>query len=96
MEVGYEEKFDQLVLLFKDDYTYDYSIEVDSGFIVDIDKKGQIAGVEIIDCSKLINRNKDYILNAKINGFLEVYDFSYKIIIDFNNGDCQITKRLLK
>lgn len=96
MEVGYEEKFDQLVLLFKDDYEYEVSIEVETGFIVDIDKKGQIAGVEILDCSDRINKDKNYILNAKISGFIEVYEFSYKIIIDFNDGDCVIEKRLLK
>ena len=96
MEVGYEEKFDQLVLLFKDDYEYEASIEVEPGFIVDIDKKGQIAGVEILDCSDRISKDKNYILSAKIGGFIEVYEFSYKIIIDFNDGDCVIEKRLLK
>lgn len=96
MEIGYEEKYDILVLLFKDDYEYKTSIEVDSGFIVDIDKNNQIVGVEIIGCSDKIDKDKKYILNANIKGFIEVYEFSYKIIIDFNDGDCIIEKRLLK
>ena len=61
-----------------------------------MDKKNHIVAIEIIDCSKKINRNKNYIENAKIDAFIEVYEFSYKIIIDFNDGESQISKRLLK
>lgn len=96
MEVGYEEKFDQLAIILQDDYDYNKSIEVESGFIIDLDKKNHIVAIEIIDCSKKINRNKNYIKNAKIDAFIEVYDFSYKIVVDFNNGESQISKRLLK
>lgn len=96
MEVGYEEKFDQLAIILQDDYDYNKSIEVEPGFIIDLDKKNHVVAIEIIDCSKKINQNKNYIKNAKIDAFIEVYEFSYKIIIDFNNGESQINKRLVK
>ena len=96
MEVGYEEKFDQLAIILQDDYDYNKSIEVESGFIIDLDKKNRIVAIEIIDCSKKINQNKNYIKKAKIDAFIEVYDFSYKIVVDFNNGESQFSKKLLK
>lgn len=96
MEVGYEEKFDQLAIILQDDYDYDRSIEVEPGFIIDLDKKNHIVAIEIIDCSMQINKDSQYIKDAKINAFIEVYEYSYKIIVDFNDGDCTIEKRLLK
>lgn len=96
MEVGYEEKFDQLAIILQDDYDYDRSVEIEPGFIIDLDKKNHIVAVEIINCSEKINQDKNYIKKAKVNAFIEVYEFSYKIIIDFNNGENQISKRILK
>ena len=87
---------DEMKVILQDDYDYDRSIEVESGFIIDLDKKNHIVAIEIIDCSKKIGQNKNYVKKSKINAFIEIYEFSYKIIIDFNNGENQITKRLLK
>ena len=96
MEVGYEEKFDDLVIMLSDDYEYDRSIEIEAGFIVDVDKKGKLCAIEIVGCSKRINKSKKYIKNAKIEAFVEIYDFSYMITIDFNNGEAKISQRVLK
>lgn len=96
MEVGYEERYDQLAIILKDDYEYKTSVEVDSNFIIDLDKKNHIVAIEIIDCSIQINKDHEYVKNAKVEVFIEVYEYSYKIIVDFNNGDCFLKKTLLK
>lgn len=96
MEIGYEEKFDQLAIILKDDYEYKTSIEVDSNFIIDIDKKNHIVAIEIIDCSLQINKDKKYVKESKIDAFIEFYEYFYKIIVEFNDGECKIEKNLLK
>lgn len=96
MEVGYEEKFDDLVILLDKNYKYDRSVEVEAGYIIDIDKKDKLVAIEILDCSKRINRSKKYVKNADIKTFVESYDFSYKIIVSFNDGEEEISQRVLK
>lgn len=96
MEIGYEEKNDQFAAILHDDYEYSHSIEISNGFIVDIDKKNRLVAIEILDCSKKINKSIDYVKNAEINVFVEAYEFSYKIIVDFNNGDAEITEQVFK
>ena len=93
--IGYEEKFDQLALILKDDYEYGTSVEVDAGFIVDLDKKGNICAIEIIGCAEQLDVSKDYVRNADIEVFAEEFEYSYKLTVEFN-GKKKITKRLLK
>lgn len=96
MEIGYEAEYDQLGIILYDDYEYDHSVEIEAGYIIDVDKKDRLVAIEVIGCSEMINENKDYVKSANINVFVEVYDYSYKIIIDFNNGEHEIVKRVLK
>lgn len=51
----YDADFDIIDLRIPEDYQYDYSIEVDALFILDIDKDKRIVGFEIIDASKYFN-----------------------------------------
>lgn len=48
----YDADFDIIDLRIPEDYQYDYSIEADTLFILDIDKDKRIVGFEIIDASK--------------------------------------------
>lgn len=96
MEIGYEKKMDDLVIILIDDYEYDTSIEVIPGFIIDLDKKGRLVAIEILDCSKRIDKSKDYVKRAKKDVFVEKYEFSYKIIISFNDGEKEIVQKILK
>lgn len=96
MEIGYEPKYDQLGIILYDDYEYDNSVEIEAGYIVDLDKNNKIVAIEILDCSQRIEESKKYIENAKIEVFVEIYDFSYKIIVSFNDGEKEIIKRVLK
>lgn len=96
MKIGYEESIDDLAIILQDDYKYDTSIEVDTGFIIDVDKNGTMCAIEILDCSKRIGKTKDYVKKAKIEAFVEVYDFSYKIVVSFNDGEAEIEQRVLK
>lgn len=96
VEIGYQKNIDDLAIILDPDYTYDSSIEVDAGFIVDIDKTGKLVAIEVVDCSKQIDASRDYVESAKKEVFVEVYEFSYKIIISFNDGEKEIIKRVLK
>lgn len=96
MEIGYEKQFDDLAIIVGDDYKYDHSIEVDAGFIVDVDENNEIVAIEVIDCSKKINKAKEYIQNAEINVSIKSYKYSYEITIDFNNGKEKIVRQVLK
>ena len=96
MEIGYQEDIDDLAIILKDDYQYDSSVEIDPGFIVDVDKQGKLVAIEIVGCSERLNRSKKYVREAKKEVFVEVYDFSYKIIISFNDGEEEIVQRVLK
>lgn len=96
MEIGYQKDIDDLAIILTPDYEYDRSVEIDAGFIVDIDKKGKLVAIEVIDCSNQIDASLDYVEKAKKDVYVEVYEFSYKIIISFNDGEKEIVKRVLK
>lgn len=96
MEIGYERRLDVLGIILDSDYDYDTSVEVEPGFIIDLDTSGKLVAIEVIDCSKKIGSTKKYVDEANIKVFVEFYEFSYKIIIDFNDGENEIVKRVLK
>lgn len=96
MEIGYEKKFDDLVFILKKDYKFGNSIEVDEGFIIDVDTNNKLVAIEIVNCSDQIGSTKDYVERAKKDVFVEKYEFSYKIIVSFNDGEKEIVKRVLK
>lgn len=96
MEIGYEKKLDDLVFLIKENGKIDNTIEVDTGFIIDVDKKNKLVAIEIVECSKQLGVSKDYVEKAKKEVFVETYEFSYKIIVSFNDGEKEIQKRILK
>lgn len=96
MEIGYEKKLDDLVFLIKENGKIDNTIEVDTGFIIDVDKKNKLVAIEIVECSKQLGVSKDYVEKAKKEVFFETYEFSYKIIVSFNDGEKEIQKRILK
>lgn len=96
MEIGYEESIDDLGIILTENYEYDTSVEIEPGYIIDLDKKNRLVAIEILDCSKRIKESKAYVKNAEIKVFVEVYEYSYKIVIDFNNGEHEIVRRVLK
>lgn len=97
MEIGYEEKYDILGILVPENYyQVDKTIEVKKGFLIDVDKNGKIVQIEIHDVSKTINKDKKYIKNANINVYVEAYEFSYLIIVDFNEGEHKIEQQIFR
>jgi len=96
MEIGYQEDIDDLAIILTPKYKYDHSVEIDAGFIIDVDKNDKIVAIEVVGCSKQLGVSKKYVKKAKKEVFVEIYDFSYKIIISFNDGEYEITKRVLK
>lgn len=96
MEIGYQEDIDDLAIILTPDYEYKESVEVDMGFIIDLDKNDKIVAIEIIDCSRQIGKSKEYVKKAKKEVFVEIYEFSYRLIVSFNDGEEEIIKRVLK
>ena len=96
MEIGYEKKLDDLAIILEPNYNYKESIEVDKNFIIDVDTNNKLVAIEVINCSKQVGVTPDYIEKAKKEVFVEIYEFSYKIIISFNDGEYELTKRVLK
>lgn len=96
MEIGYEESVDDLVIMFESDYKYKNSVEISPGYIVDLDVNDKIVAIEIIGVSEELNVDKEYIKKAKIDAYMEMYEYSYKIVIDFNDGDRKINRRILR
>lgn len=96
MEIGYEKKLDVLGIMLESDYEYEVSIEIEAGFIIDLDKNNKLVAIEIVGCSEKINETPEYIEKADIKVFVDIYEFSYRIIISFNNGEKEIVRRVLK
>lgn len=61
----YDDRFDIIDLKITDDYEYDYSIEVDSLFIIDISKDKRIVAFEIIDASRYFNVDKKFFYQSE-------------------------------
>ena len=72
------------------------TVEVAPGFIIDLDKKDKIVAIEIVGCADQLDVSKEYVEKAKKEVFVETYEFSYKIIISFNDGEKEIKQRVLK
>lgn len=97
LEIGYEKKYDILgILIPEKDYKIEDTIEVEAGFLIDVDKKGKIVQIEIHNVCDRINESKKYIEDANIEVYVDVYDFSYLITVDFNDGEKQIKQRILR
>lgn len=97
MEFGYEEKYDILgIIIPEGKYKVDSTVEVDEGFIIDLDKNNKIVQIEIHSVRDRLDVSSEYIMNSDIDVFVEPYDFSYMILVVFNGGEHEIKKRVLK
>lgn len=96
MEIGYEKKLDDLVFLLDEKGKIEHTVEVEPGFIIDLNKKNKLVAIEIVGCAEQLDVSKEYVEKAKKEVFIETYEYSYKIIISFNNGEKEIQKRVLK
>ena len=95
MEWGYEERFDILVIMLKEKYDFERSVEVMPNFIVDIAKGGEVVAIEIIDWAKQFHIPKPRVNQMKITPNIE---YDEKIIISrrgqlpFHNGKSGVTR----
>ena len=97
LEIGYEKEYDILgILIPEEDYKIENTVEIDAGFLIDVDKKGRIVQIEIHNICNRINENKKYIKNANIDVYVEAYEFSYLIIVDFNEGEHKIEQKIFR
>lgn len=97
LKIGYEKKYDILGIIIPDKkYKIERTVEVEEGFLLDIDKKDKIVQLELHNVRNRLNVSSDYIKKAKIDVFIEVYDFSYVIIISFNEGEKEFKRRVLR
>lgn len=97
MEVGYEEKYDILGIIIPNaKYTVERTVEVDGGFLLDVDKNDNVVQIEIHNICNRIDVSPDYIKRAKVDVYIEPYEFTYVIIISFNDGEKEIKRRILR
>ena len=54
MKIEYDQQADALYIQIRDDYAED-NIDIEEGVTVDLDKKGHIIGIEILDVSKRLS-----------------------------------------
>ena len=62
----YSKLYDILFLSSKREYQYDYSIEVDNAFVIDIDTNGLVVAVEIQFASEVLGLSRN-----KLNGNID-------------------------
>ncbi|PIN90134.1 DUF2283 domain-containing protein [Candidatus Pacearchaeota archaeon CG10_big_fil_rev_8_21_14_0_10_32_14] len=55
MKINFDKKHDIMRIKFQDS-GYDKSREVDDGIVIDIDKKGKIIAIEILDVSQKMSK----------------------------------------
>ena len=68
IESIYDRHFDVLGIRVVDDYTYNRSIELQEGIILDFDENNVPVALEILDASKLLKLpNKHYLTNITIS-----------------------------
>lgn len=97
LQIGYEKKYDILgIIIPKKKYKVEKTVEIDAGFLIDVDKEGKIVQIEIHNICNRINEDKKYIQEAKIQVYVDSYEYSYLITIDFNEGEHKIEQRILK
>lgn len=96
MQIGYEKKYDILVIMLEDDYDFGRTTEIEAGFLIDLDKTGKLVAIEIHHCSNRINSLRKYVEDATVDVNIEELDYSYIIEIKFNEGEKIIKKRIFK
>ena len=83
MEIGYEEKFDVLGIILKDNYKFKQTLEVEPLFVVDIDKNNKIVAMEIIDIARRFGVTTQHIKSADIKPFVLYKEGLCEVGVDF-------------
>lgn len=83
MDIGYEEKFDVLGIVLKDDYEYDHSIEVKPLFIADIDTNNEIVALELVDVARGFGVTSQHIKTADIKPYVKCGEFGCRVGVKF-------------
>ena len=96
IECGYEENFDLLGVLFKDPYTLKKSIEIGKDYIVDIDKKDEMASLQVVNFSEKVKLSKKTISESKIDVDLDVGEFLGVIYIRVTTKDGETEELQIK
>ena len=64
MKSWYDKEVDILAVRINEG-TYWKSVELDNGAVIDIDKEGNILGIEVLKASKVFSKAKEVIKKAK-------------------------------
>lgn len=82
-EWGYEEKYDLLGIMMKEYSPKDYarSVELKSGFIIDVLKDNTIGAIEILDWSRSCGIRPHQVKNMNISVDIEIREYSVKITV---------------
>ena len=81
MEYGYEEKYDLLGIIVKDEFEFAHSLELKSGFIVDIDKDNEICQIQVLGWAQRFQIPKPQVRIMEIEPIIEYGDFCCKVTV---------------
>ena len=93
---SYDYDLDVAVITVDEDYKYKESIRLDFGVYLDIDINNKPVSLEIVDISKILDVNKDKLINPKIimsilikSGLIQV-----SVLFNLNNIEEEYTKNI--
>ena len=83
IESIYDHHFDVLGIRVVDDYTYNRSIELQEGIILDFDENNVPVALEILDASKLLKLpKKHYLTDRSISMHIEVSEELITVLLN--------------
>ena len=87
-EYTYEQDLDIVNIKVKKEYTYRESIDFDAGVFLDFDENDFPVNLEIIDASKRMNIDKEFLIKPSGNVNIHIYSNLIELKVQFkNNGE---------
>lgn len=83
----YNSRVDVINIEVKKEYEYEISIDLDVGVFLHFDKHYFPVGIEIIDASKKMNVNKDFLMSPSGNVEIIINNDRINVMITFENDN---------
>ena len=91
---SYDDELDVAVITVDEDYKYKESIRLDFGVYLDIDINNHPVSLEIVDISKILNVNKERLINPKIITNILIRNGLIKVSVLFKNIEEKYVKNI--
>ena len=83
----YDSRLDVVNIEIKQDYQYEVSVDLEAGVFLHFDTDYFPVGLEIVDASKKIGVNKDFLMNPSGNVKIIISSDSINVDVIFQNND---------